>query len=70
MSRGAAALTAPVHYYSCSQRQMYKLNCIVLGDNSERVFRVDIVRAQTIGDLREVIKHKKKPEFDVSSYGR
>ncbi|KAG1893517.1 uncharacterized protein F5891DRAFT_985860 [Suillus fuscotomentosus] len=41
-----------------------KLNCIVLGDNPRRIFPVDIERTEIVGDLKEVIKDKKRPEFD------
>src|ERR1700680_1715292 len=57
------------HHHSCCQRQMsgplrLKLNCIVLGDNPRRIFPVDIERTEIVGDLKEVIKDKKRPEFD------
>ncbi|KAG2047686.1 hypothetical protein BDR06DRAFT_1013629 [Suillus hirtellus] len=41
-----------------------KLNCIVLGDNPCHIFLVDIERTEIVGDLKEVIKDKKRPEFD------
>ncbi|KAG1786726.1 hypothetical protein EV424DRAFT_1551360 [Suillus variegatus] len=41
-----------------------KLNCIVLGHNPRQIFPVDIELTKTVGHLREVIKDKKKPEFD------
>ncbi|KAG1893776.1 uncharacterized protein F5891DRAFT_962503 [Suillus fuscotomentosus] len=41
-----------------------KLNCIVLGDNPRRIFPVDIEQTEIVGDLKEVIKDKKRPEFD------
>ena len=41
-----------------------KLNCIVLGDNPRRIFPVNIERTEIVGDLKEVIKDKKRPEFD------
>ncbi|KAG2056542.1 hypothetical protein BDR06DRAFT_879707 [Suillus hirtellus] len=41
-----------------------KLNCIVLGDNPRCIFPVDIERTEIVGDLKEVIKDKKRPEFD------
>ncbi|KAG2052964.1 hypothetical protein BDR06DRAFT_1009092 [Suillus hirtellus] len=41
-----------------------KLNCIVLGDNPHRIFPVDIEWMEIVGDLKEVIKDKKRPEFD------
>ncbi|KAG1766753.1 hypothetical protein EV702DRAFT_980692 [Suillus placidus] len=43
---------------------MYKLNCIVLGDDPSRIFAVDIGETQTVSELREVIQDEKKPEFD------
>ncbi|KAG2335302.1 hypothetical protein BDR05DRAFT_624489 [Suillus weaverae] len=44
---------------------MYKLNCIVLGDDpSHNIFVVDIAPKQTVADLKDLIKDKKKPEFD------
>ncbi|KAG1901794.1 uncharacterized protein F5891DRAFT_1187269 [Suillus fuscotomentosus] len=41
-----------------------KLNCIVLGNNPRHIFPVDIERTEIVGDLKEVIKDKKRPEFD------
>ncbi|KAG1895096.1 uncharacterized protein F5891DRAFT_984546 [Suillus fuscotomentosus] len=41
-----------------------KLNCIVLGNNPRRIFPVDIEWTEIVGDLKEVIKDKKRPEFD------
>ncbi|KAG2339563.1 hypothetical protein BDR05DRAFT_938849 [Suillus weaverae] len=43
---------------------MYKLNCIVLGDDPNCIFAVDIGETQTVGELRQVIKDKCKIEFD------
>ncbi|KAG2054009.1 hypothetical protein BDR06DRAFT_1008193 [Suillus hirtellus] len=41
-----------------------KLNCIVLGDNPRRMFPVNIEQMEIVGDLKEVIKDKKRLEFD------
>ncbi|KAG2086817.1 uncharacterized protein F5147DRAFT_781513 [Suillus discolor] len=41
-----------------------KLNCIVLGDDPCHIFPVNVERTKTVGDLRNVIKDAKKPEFD------
>ncbi|KAG1748849.1 uncharacterized protein EDB91DRAFT_1334340 [Suillus paluster] len=35
----------------------YKLRCLVLGENQDHIF-------STVGDLKNLIKEKKKPEFD------
>ncbi|KAG1851654.1 hypothetical protein F4604DRAFT_1592275 [Suillus subluteus] len=43
---------------------MYKLNCIVLGNDPNCIFPVDIAQTQTVGDLRKVIKDEKKRQFD------
>ncbi|KAG2045763.1 hypothetical protein BDR06DRAFT_1015318 [Suillus hirtellus] len=41
-----------------------KLNCIVLGDNPHCIFPLNIEWTEIVGDLKEVIKEKKRPEFD------
>ena len=41
-----------------------KLNCIVFGDDPRHIFPVDVERTKTVGDLKNVIKVAKKPEFD------
>ncbi|KAG1891723.1 uncharacterized protein F5891DRAFT_1197488 [Suillus fuscotomentosus] len=42
------------------------LNCFTLGDDPRpnNIFPVHIAQTQNVGDLKEVIKDKKKPEFD------
>ena len=40
------------------------LFCYVRGDDGGKHFKVDIDKAKTVSDLREVIKDKKKPRFD------
>ena len=40
------------------------LNCWVLGDDSTRIFPVEIDRDKNVGGLKEEIKEKKKPAFD------
>jgi len=42
----------------------YKLNCLVLGDDPNHIFPVNIAQTQTVGDLKKVIKDEKKPQFD------
>ncbi|KAG2038325.1 hypothetical protein BDR03DRAFT_981717 [Suillus americanus] len=44
--------------------RMYKLNCIVLGNDPNCIFPVDIAQTQTVGDFRKVIKDALKPQFD------
>ncbi|KAG2057245.1 hypothetical protein BDR06DRAFT_1005282 [Suillus hirtellus] len=41
-----------------------KLNCIVLGNNPHRIFLIDIELTESVGDLKEVINNKKRPDFD------
>ncbi|KAG1723465.1 uncharacterized protein EDB91DRAFT_1255616 [Suillus paluster] len=36
----------------------------MLGENHDHIFPVDIRDTQTVGDLKDLIKEKKKPEFD------
>ncbi|KAG1784737.1 uncharacterized protein HD556DRAFT_199653 [Suillus plorans] len=43
---------------------MYKLNCIVLGDDPCHIFSVNVARTQSVYDLKKVIKDKNKPQFD------
>ncbi|KAG2039316.1 hypothetical protein BDR03DRAFT_259861 [Suillus americanus] len=44
---------------------MYKLNCIVWGDDPHRTFAVNIAQTQTVGDLKDLIKDKTKRQFDL-----
>ncbi|KAG2030089.1 hypothetical protein BDR03DRAFT_836781, partial [Suillus americanus] len=44
---------------------MYKLNCIVLGDDPNHIFPVNIAQTQTVGDLKDLIKDKTKRQFDL-----
>jgi len=41
-----------------------RLNCWVLGEDSTRIFPVEIDRNENVGGLKEAIKEKKKPAFD------
>jgi hypothetical protein len=41
-----------------------ELNCLVLGDETSRIFQVELVPTQSISELREEIKVTKKPAFD------
>jgi hypothetical protein len=40
------------------------LNCWILGEDSTRIFPVEIDRDKNVGGLREAIKEKKKRAFD------
>ena len=42
----------------------FKLNCWVLGEDSTRVFRVEIDRGENVGGLKKAIKEEMKPAFD------
>ena len=41
-----------------------KLNCWVLGEDSTRIFPVEIDPGKNVGDLKTAIKEEKKPAFD------
>ena len=41
-----------------------ELNCIVFGDDSRRIFPIEINGTKKVGDLKELMKDKKKPLFD------
>ena len=41
-----------------------KLNCWVLGEDSTRIFPVEIDHDENVGGLKEAIKEKMKPAFD------
>ncbi|KAI9463375.1 hypothetical protein F5148DRAFT_1377038, partial [Russula earlei] len=43
---------------------MLKLNCLVLGQNSHRIFQVKTEGEETVSTLKEMIKEKNKPELD------
>ncbi|KAG2337141.1 hypothetical protein BDR05DRAFT_1048371 [Suillus weaverae] len=45
---------------------MYKLKCMVLGDDPSDIFpvNINIAQTQTVGDLKKVIKDETKPQFD------
>ncbi|CAG8604926.1 2992_t:CDS:1, partial [Paraglomus brasilianum] len=49
--------------YSLKNMSTFRLNCLVHGNTTERVFPVDIPSTKTIGDLKEMIKIK-QPKFD------
>jgi hypothetical protein len=54
-------------YFSCSQYHMqsnYKLNCLVSGCDLSNIFQINIAPTESVSALRELIKEKKKPEFD------
>ena len=66
--RENGVLAGPV---GCTQRPRtssmatpLKLNCWVLGEDSTRIFPVEIDRDKNVGDLKEAIKEKKFPAFD------
>ena len=40
------------------------LFCLVLGEPASNAFPVEIDKNKTIGDLKELIKEKKTPNFD------
>ncbi|KAG1894527.1 uncharacterized protein F5891DRAFT_893524, partial [Suillus fuscotomentosus] len=40
------------------------LNCIVLGDDPSHIFPINIAQTRTVGDLKDMIKDKKKRYFD------
>src|SRR2546427_657998 len=50
--------------YSLKNMSTFRLNCLVHGDTTERVFPVDIPSTKTIGNLKEMIKIKGNPDFD------
>ena len=41
-----------------------KLNCSVFGQDRSQIFQVTLERTQSIADLKQEIKEKKKPAFD------
>src|SRR5260221_1901536 len=41
-----------------------KLNCWVLGEDSTRIFPVEIDRDENVGELKKAIKEEMKPAFD------
>jgi hypothetical protein len=41
-----------------------ELNCLVQGDDSRRVFQLEIASTKTVSALKDPIKDKKKPAFD------
>src|SRR6266545_2029199 len=41
-----------------------RLNCWVLGEDSTRIFPVEVDRDENVGGLKEAIKEKMKPAFD------
>ncbi|KAG2058637.1 hypothetical protein BDR06DRAFT_1004338 [Suillus hirtellus] len=43
---------------------MYKLNCIVLGDDPSHTFEIKIEPTESVSALRMAIKDAKKPHFD------
>jgi hypothetical protein len=43
---------------------LLKLNCWVLGEDSARIFPVEVDHDNNVGGLKEAIKKKKKPAFD------
>jgi Crinkler effector protein N-terminal domain len=47
-----------------------RLNCLVLGDDSDRVFSVEIDNNKNVSMLREAIKDKTKPAFDSTAANR
>ena len=50
--------------HSSSMATPLRLNCWVLGEDSTRIFPVEIDRNKNVGALKEAIKEKKKPAFD------
>ena len=40
------------------------LNCWVLGEDSTRIFPVEIDRGKNVGSLKKAIREEKKPAFD------
>jgi hypothetical protein len=40
------------------------LNCLILGEDPNNIFTVQILCNKTVGDLRRAIKEETKPEFD------
>jgi hypothetical protein len=48
---------------------MYKVNCVVFGDNSSNIFTVEIAQTQNVHGLRKLIKDETTPLFDhVAAY--
>ncbi|KAG2339081.1 hypothetical protein BDR05DRAFT_951502, partial [Suillus weaverae] len=43
---------------------MYKLNCIVLGDDPGRIFEIKIAPTESVSALQKVIKEENKQQFD------
>ncbi|KAG2362872.1 hypothetical protein BDR07DRAFT_1283563 [Suillus spraguei] len=44
---------------------MYKINCIVLGENPKDIFPVNIAHTETVGDLKDLIKDKTNQQFKL-----
>jgi hypothetical protein len=40
------------------------LNCLVAGDDPDRIFTIEIAKTKNVGALKDAIKDKKKPAFD------
>jgi hypothetical protein len=43
---------------------MISLNCWVIGESENNIFPVEIELSRTVGVLKDLIKEKKRPEFD------
>lgn len=48
---------------SMAQEEMYTLYCFVLGEDT--AFPVEVAKRETVGNLRDKIKEKKKPDLDL-----
>jgi len=44
--------------------RVLELNCLVLGDDPNHIFAVEISNAKTASALKKAIKNEKKPAFD------
>ena len=56
------------HHSSSSGLQLahrnLEIHCLVVGEDAANVFPVKISKSETVGILKEMIKEKKKPQFD------
>jgi hypothetical protein len=49
---------------------MHRRHSLVYGKRSSRVFEVEIEREKSVAFLKEIVKEKKKPQFDYISANR
>ena len=63
LTRDNAARAHRIHSLLPAMTQIFSLNCLVEGDNVDKMFTVEVLKTKNISILKELIKEKNPSSF-------